>query len=405
MHPIEMNEKIYLLTNNITDPDYLFEGLWHIPDGVSINSYLINGEKKALIDLTQDLENFPGELMAGLKSLGIEADGLDYLVINHMEPDHSGALGWFKENFPRAEILCSKKTTPLLKAFAGIEKGIREVSTGDSVDLGNISLNFYDAPNVHWPETMVTFEPVSGTLFSCDAFGSYGAVDLELAFDDLLCEERHSFYEAEALRYYANIVSSFSAFVEKAVEKISGLDIKVIAPAHGIIWRQDVKTIIERYLKYAGYMKKAEPEITLVYGSMYGNTKKMADSVLKGIESIGIKVHVHNVPKESVGLILSDLWKSAGIVLGMPTYEYKMFPPMKYLIDVMNIKRIRNREVFRFGSFGWSGGAEKEMEALTEKSGWNLTGSLEWQGSPSDTNLTEGYAAGVKFAQMILDNY
>jgi flavorubredoxin len=397
-----ITDGVWRLGVNITDPDYLFEGLWPIPDGVSINAYLVKGDKTALIDLTQELDDLPGLLASQIESAGVKVPDIDYIVVNHMEPDHSGWLRRFRELNTRGEILCTEKTVPLLKTFCGITDRVRVVKSGDSVDLGGgKSLVFYEAPNVHWPETMVTFEPSTGILFSCDAFGSYGRVDDKI-FDDQLSEVQHAFYEKEALRYYANIVASFSVFVEKAIEKLSGLTIKTIAPSHGIIWREDPSVIIGRYKKYASYMKgPAEPEITLVWGSMYGFTKQLVDEVVRGIRSEKVPVHIWNVPKDKIGFILADAWKSRGLVLGMPTYEYKMFPPMAHLIDDLMRKRVHNKKVFRFGSFGWSGGAQKELEILTEKAGWEFLAPVEWQGCPGEAELKLAFERGAELARAV----
>jgi flavorubredoxin len=234
---------------------------------------------------------------------------------------------------------------------------------------------------------MMTWEAQSGTLFSCDAFGSFGALG-DRVFDDQFNAEEHTFYEKESLRYYANIVGSFSIFVERAVKKLEGLNIRCVAPSHGIVWRKDPLKIVERYLKYATYTNgKPEKEIAIVWGSMYGNTKVGLDAVIRGIQAEGVPYSIHRVPNEDVSYVLADAYKSAGIVLAMPTYEYAMFPPMAYVIDILKRKHVYNKQVLRIGSWGWVGGAKKEYEAAIGDLKWTSLESHEWPGAPTESDL------------------
>ncbi len=399
-----MADGVYRMGVNITEPDYLFEGIWPIPDGTSINAYMVKGEKTAVIDLTQDIAGFPRMLLDQMEGSGFDPAKIDYIIVNHMEPDHSGWLRKYREINPDATILCTKKAVPLIEQFSGITEGVRGIEDGETLDLGEGKvLTFIEMPNVHWPETMMTWLESDGILFACDGFGSYGAVE-EAIFDDQCSQEKLAFYEREALRYYANIVATFSTFVERAIKKAvdAKLDIKMIAPSHGIIWRENPAKIINDYIRYAGYMKgPAEPEITVVYGSMYGNTAEMLNSVVQGINSEKVPVHVHRVPKADMGFILADAWKSAGLVLGMPTYEYKMFPPMAHVIDDLLRKKVGNKKAFRFGAFGWSGGAQKELEEMTMKAKWDFIEPVEWQGAPSKEDLDEGYRRGQELARLV----
>jgi anaerobic nitric oxide reductase flavorubredoxin len=387
MKAIKITDGIYHIGVNITNND-LFEGLWPIPDGVSLNSYAVMGKKTALIDLVRDWDDAPAGFTEKLHSIGLDVSKIDYLVLNHLEPDHTGWLKDFKQKNPKIKILTTAKGAALVKQFYGIHEGIREVKTGDTLDLGGGKvLKFVEAPNVHWPETMVTYETSGKVLFSCDAFGSYGALK-DAVFDDQLSSEASEFFERETLRYYANIVSSFSKFVERAVAKLEGLEIKVIAPSHGIIWRENPSVIIDRYLKYASYLEgPAEQEITLIWGTMYGNTGSVVNEIIRTVRSEGIPIHVHQVPQDDSSYILSSAWKSAGLIVGMPTYEYRMFPPMAGILDLFDRKHVKNRKVFRFGSYGWSGGAQKEWETLTSKLNWEYLVPAEWNGAPDEEDL------------------
>jgi len=204
-------DEIYRISVNIEDKDYLFEGIWPIPHGVSINGYLIKGEQNILIDLTQDIMDFPAEFSRQIESTSMALEDIDVLVVNHMEPDHSGWLGEFCKINTKAKIYCSEKAIPLLQAFASVPAD-RAIAITDGMTLasGDYELQFFNTPNIHWPETMMTYETKRGILFACDAFGSYGAVDEDAVFDDQISDEKQAFYEKEAIRYYANIVASFS---------------------------------------------------------------------------------------------------------------------------------------------------------------------------------------------------
>jgi anaerobic nitric oxide reductase flavorubredoxin len=399
----KMNGPVYRLGANIHEDGYLFEGLWPIPDGVSINSYLVKGEKTALIDLTQDTSSLVDSLKRQIELTGTVLEEIDYVIVNHMEPDHSGMLGEFASSNPRARFICSEKAVPLLQEFCQIPADrVDAVKDGDTLDLGaGQILTFYMIPNVHWPETMVTWFEAEKTLFSCDAFGSYGRVEDEV-FDDQLSEQRAAFYEKEALRYYSNIVASFSLFVNKAIEKLGGFDIRVIAPSHGIVWRKDPARIIDHYKRYASYAKgPAEKEVCLIWSSMYGNTEKAVSPLIRALKEEGIEVSMFRVPQDDMGHILASAWKSAGIIFAMPTYEYKIFPPMATAIEELMLKKVKNKKVLRIGSFGWVGGAEKDFRNRTEKAGWDIMDSVEFQGCPTDEDLKRVEKAGRELAEKI----
>ncbi len=401
MKAVTIAEGVYRISANIGNKD-LFEGIWPIPHGVSLNSYLVKGEKTALIDLVKDWDGAVGQISEQLADAGTSLKDLDYLIINHMEPDHTGSLAEMKKNNPNLEIYCSKKAAPLIKAFYKFDDKVNIVGSGDSLDLGGGKvLAFEDAPNVHWPETMVTFDSSTGVLFSCDAFGMFGQVG-EHMFDDQLTPEEKIFFEGETLRYYSNIVSTFSSFVLKAIDKVEKLPVKVIAPSHGIIYRKNPSEIIEYYRKLASYHDgNAEKEITLIWSSMYGNTERLVQPIIDAVISEGLPIHVHRVPQEHSSWVLADAWKSAGLIFGMPTYEYRMFPPMAHVIDILDRSHVKKRKVFRFGSYGWSGGAQKQFKELTESLNWECMEPSEWQGAPSDEDIENAIASVRRMAAEI----
>jgi flavorubredoxin len=401
-------EGIFCLPADIKTAD-LFEGIWPIPDGVSLNSYLVRGEKTALIDLVRDWTGAPGQLAECLNSIGLDFSRIDYLILNHLEPDHTGWLREFREQNPDAEILATAKGINLVKTFYKISEGLRVVKDGDTLDLGGGKvLSFFETPNIHWPETMLTWEPVSGTLFTCDAFGSFGALGTfdqtpgSRIFDDEFNEKEHAFFEAEGLRYFANILSSFSTFVERAVQKIAGLTIKCVAPSHGLIWRKDPQKIIDRYVTYASWAKgPAEKKIAVIWGSMYGLTEAGVEAVLRGIKKEGVPYAAHQIPNENISWVLTSAYQCSGIILAMPTYEYAMFPPMSYVLDIFRRKHIYGKKVLRIGSWGWAGGAKKDYEAAIKDLKWTSIESYEWPGAPTAEDLKALEEKGAELARAL----
>ena len=388
MRTTQVTDGVFRLSANVDN--ILFEGMWPIPNGIAMNSYVVKGEKAAIIDGVCTWEGVPEELFEQLDQMKVKLEDIDYVIINHMEPDHSGWLEPFSQlrgddNF---EILCTQRAVPLLESFYGITKNIRPVKSGDTLDLGDGRvLAFEEIPNVHWPETMATYDTKSKTLFPCDAFGSFGAVSDDAPYDDQLDQSQIDFFEREASRYFADIVAAFSMPTKKAIDKVESLPVDIIAPGHGIVWRKNPQKIVDDYKRYASYSKgPAKPEVTVIWGSMYGNTEQGVQPVVEGLEAEGVKVHVHEVPETDVGFILQSVWESSGVVLGMPTYEYKMFPAMAAVVDEIGKKKAFNRKAFSFGSYGWSGGAQKELQDIVErnKMKWDFLEPLEFMGKPTE---------------------
>ncbi len=402
MKALKMKDDIYWIGANISTND-LFEGIWPIPHGVTINSYIVKGEKLAIIDLVRDWGGAPSLLLDELKSLGLDMKDVDYFILNHIEPDHTGDLKTLHKLTENAKIITTEKGKPLVEQFYEMDDDIIDtVSTGDSLDLGGgKKLTFYEIPNVHWPETMATYEESTKTLFPCDAFGSFGALKGSI-FDDENNKENHEFFERESLRYYANIVGPFSNSVLKAIEALGPLDIDCICPSHGLVWRGNPGEIVKRYKAYANYMNDyAEPKITVIWGSMYGNTETMLRAVLRGIAKEGINTEIHRIPETDPSYVLASAWESAGIVFGFPTYEYKMYPPASNIIDLFSQKHVWHKKVFRFGSYGWSGGAQRDFDKKTERLKWDFVEPYEFQGAPSAEDLSLGEDKGQEIAKMV----
>ncbi len=396
MPAVSIKPDIYWIGVNdkVTD---LFEGLWPIAkEGVSYNSYLIDDEKKAVIDL---MKAFKGdEYFAQIDEI-TDVSKIDYVVINHMEPDHSGLLRTLRRISPDVTLIGTAKTKKMLDDFFSIRNNVEVVEDGDTLSLGKRTLQFFITPFLHWPETMMTYEPSEHILFSCDAFGGYGAIQGAI-FDDNC--EKANFYEKEALRYYVNIVANYSARVLSAIEKLADVPVDVIAPSHGLIWRGNTSRIVELYKKWAEYAAgKSEPGVTLVYGSMYGNTDVVMNAVAQGISRAGVPVEIFDVARTHVSYILPSLWTKRGVMIGAPTYEVSLFPPMADVLNMAGRKRIRNKKSAYFGSYGWSGGALKEMKKIIEPLKWDLVDTFEFLGAPTDADIKQAEDFGSRFAEVV----
>jgi flavorubredoxin len=303
---------------------------------------------------------------------------------------------------PRAEILGSAKTKDMLAGFFSVTDRVRVVGDGDTLHLGKRTLKFISTPFVHWPETIMTYETTERILFSCDAFGGYGALRGGI-FDDE-CKEI-GFYEKEALRYYANIVANYSARVLDAIAKLDGVPVDIVAPSHGLIWRREPQRIIRNYKKWADYASgKIEPGITLVYGSMYGHTERMMNAVAQGISRAGVALDIFDAARSHPSYILPSLWSKSGVMIGAPTYEVRLFPPVAEVLNMALHKRILNRKAAYFGSYGWSGGALRDLKKIIEPAKWDLRESLEFIGRPGPEDLKKGEEFGRRFAEFIVQS-
>jgi len=397
MQPIEMFPGMFWVGVNDRCTE-LFEGLWQIRDeGISYNSYLINDQKKAIIDLGSKATAL--ELLEQIRSV-IDPAGLDYIVINHMEPDHSGALKLILQAAPHARLLGSAKTVDMLAAFYGITENIQVVGNDEEINLGSHTLKFIATPFVHWPETIMTYETSRRVLFSCDGFGGYGALNGSI-FDD--AHVPLAWYEEQALRYFVNIVASFSKPVKNAVAKLENLPIDMIAPSHGLIWRNSPRRIVDLYSRWAGYAGvPGDPGVTLLYASMYGNTECMMEAVAQGIADEGVPLNVFNVSKTSISEILPSIWLRRGVMVGAPTYEGGMFPDMANVLKMIQRKHIFNKTTAGFGSHAWNGGSLREFTELVEALRWETFGTLEFKGAPGAAGLMDGRRFGAEFARRVM---
>ena len=397
MQPVEIRPNIYWVGMNDRKTE-LFEGLWSIRGvGVSYNSYLIVDKKKVLIDVTSKLTT--DELFEHIKAF-IDPAELDYIVINHMEPDHSGALKALLLLAPQATLLGSAKTKEMLASFYGITENVRVVADGEEITLGQHTLKFFSTPFVHWPETMMTYETTEKILFSCDGFGGYGTLNGSI-FDGKLVPM--TMYEDFALSYFVHVVATYSKPVKNAIAKLSSQPIEIIAPSHGLIWRENPKRILDLYSNWADYAgKSGDPGVTMLYASMYGDTEEMMEVIAQGISDEGVPTFVFNVIHTQVSEILPALWLNRGVMIGSPTYEGKLFPDMVHVLETADRKHIYNKLAAGFGSQGWSGGGQRELNERFESMRWKPLGNFEFTGSASPGELDKGREYGRNFARQIL---
>lgn len=337
-----------------------FESLWPIPNGISYNSYLVRGNDKiALIDGVElsEIENLTENIQDA-----IGKDAPDYLIINHMEPDHSGSIKILHELFPEMVIVGNAKTLDMVKGYYGITERTLKVADSDTLDLGGLTLTFTLTPMVHWPETMMTYVNEWKVLFSGDAFGCFGAINGGI----LDSETDVEMYIPEMYRYYSNIVGKYGPFVQKAIAKYADTPIEYICPTHGPIWNESRGRVLDIYDRLSRY--EGEDGVTIVYGSMYGHTGKMADMIARQLSRRGIKkIRVHNVTKNSLSYILSDIFRYKGLIIGSPTYSNTIFPPIASLLDAITTRELKNRIVGSFGSFTWGGQAVRRINAALEQ--------------------------------------
>lgn len=389
----EIKEGIYWVGVNDRRND-LFESYWPIPDGISYNSYLIEDEKSALIDGVKG--GFTEDFLRRVEPHGGVED-LDYVIVNHMEPDHTGVFPSLRRINPDLTFVGTEKTSELLENFYGITQGVKVVETNDTIDLGSNTLEFVETPFVHWPETMMTYLPEEEILFSGDGFGTYGTLDGGL-FDDQLDVEN---YFDEAVRYLSNIVGAYSATLQGALAKLKGLDIEIISPTHGPIWRENPEEIVELYDRYSS--GGAVPGVTIVHGSMYGFTEKVTERVAQGARSTGLQdLKVLDASRTHPSYLLSDAWKRRGLIVGSPTYESRAFPPISNFLEVAEKKKLKDRIAGIFGSYGWGGGSAREIEETAETLDWELVSSpVEFNGQPSEDQLENGFELGRKVAEAI----
>ncbi len=373
----------------------LFENLWPLPYGVSYNSYLIADDDAVVLVDTVDVAFFEVYLKKIRAVIGDRK--IDYLIINHMEPDHSGSISLIKQYYPDIVLVGNKKTFDMVDGYYGVGGERKVVAEGDSLKVGRHDLHFYLIPMVHWPETMVTFDSTDGILFSGDAFGCFGALNGGCIDKNINTE----IYMGEMRRYYANIVGKFGNPVQKALQKCSGLDIKMICPTHGPVWEEQISEVVAMYDKLSRY--EAEEGVVIAYGTMYGNTEQMAEAIAEELSAQGIKnIVMHNVSKTPHSFILADIFRYKALIVGCTTYNMNLYPEMEALLSKVAARDMKNRLIGYFGSFTWASAAVKKLGEYAAQLKFEVVGNpVEMKQSMSASNEQQARELAVAMADRL----
>lgn len=339
----------------------LFENMYPIPNGVTYNAYFIDDAKTAVVDT---VDKAVGDLFFENVEHLLGGRALDYVVVNHMEPDHCATLGALCEKHPETKIICSAKAAGLIAQFfkADLEDRIEQKKEGETLDLGKHTLTFYAAPMVHWPEVTVTYEKTSGILFSADAFGTFGATDGCLFADEADFGEAEY---AEARRYYANIVGKYGAQTTALLKKAVGLDIKMLCPLHGPVWRKDFETFIEKYQLWGTYTPE-EQGVLIAYGSVYGGTQNAAEILAAKLAEKGVKVKLYDVSVTHPSYLVAEAFRFSHIVFASSTYNNGIFTPMETLLLDLKAHMLKNRTVALVQNGSWAPQSGKLMREILD---------------------------------------
>ena len=366
----------------------LFEGQYRMLHGVSYNSYVILDEKIAIMDTVD--RRATEEWLSNLERV-LEGRTPDYLIVSHMEPDHAANIQRVAEKYPEMKLVGNAKTFPMIAQFFDLNIEGREVivKEGDTLSLGSHTLQFFMAPMVHWPEVMVTYEQSEKVLFSADGFGKFGSLSVEEPWED------------EARRYFINIVGKYGNPVQRALQKLSALDIRTICSTHGPVWREYAAKAIDIYDRMSRY--EGEEGVTIVYGSMYGNTEQMAEAIAASLAANGVKnIVMHNVSKSPASYVLKDIFKYKGLIIGSPTYSNRLFPEIESILDKIETREVKHRLYGYFGSFTWAGAAVKNLAAFGEKMKWEVVGvPVEQKQALKADKYEECWALGEEMAKKL----
>lgn len=364
----KISERIYYVGVN-DDTKTLFEGLWPLPYGVSYNSYIVADAKVALIDTVE--HGFEDEFLANINE-ALGGRGIDYLIVNHMEPDHSSLVSYMLERYPDLKIVGNAKTVPMLEGYYGTPaERVMVVKEGDSLDLGSCSLSFHMIPMVHWPETMVTWLAEENTVFSGDAFGTFGAVNEEVVDSEGTFES----FRDEMMRYYSNIVGKYGTPVQSALKKLSALEVKRICSTHGPVWEKSVAEVVALYDKMSRY--EVERGVCIAYGSMYGNTAAAAEALAEELRRQGVPCAVHDLagnvnPGLGLSGALRDVFKYDTIVAASPTYNNGIFPPVETFMKALQARLVKGRRFYALGSYTWAGSSVNLLNSFAESLGFEV---------------------------------
>lgn len=341
----------------------LFENIFPIPRGVSYNSYVLLDEKTVLLDTVD--ASVAGQFFENLEHV-LDGRKLDYLIVNHMEPDHCAMIGDLVRRYPEVQVVGNTKTFGMIKQFFGTDFAERAVTVkeGDTLATGAHTLHFVMAPMVHWPEVMVTYDEKDKVLFAADGFGTFGALNGNIFADEVDFDRD---WLDDARRYYTNIVGKYGASVQALLKKASGLEIAVICPLHGPIWRENLGYILEKYQKWSTY-EAEDQAVVILYATMYGNTASAADALTGRLAAKGVKkIAVYDVSNTHVSELISEIFRASHVVFAAPTYNGGIYPVMENLLADMKALAVQNKTVALMENGTWAPMTAKQMrEKLAE---------------------------------------
>ena len=338
----------------------LFENVYPIPRGVSYNSYLILDEKTVLLD-TVDY-SVSQQLFENINHV-LGDRHLDYMIVNHMEPDHCGTIGALVNRYPDIKIICNSKIAGMMKQFFefDVDSMVQIVEEGDTFSTGRHTFAFAAAPMVHWPEVMVTYDATDKTLFSADAFGTFGAMNGNLYADEVNFERD---WLDDARRYYTNIVGKYGPQAQAVLKKAAGLDIEMICPLHGPIWRENLGWFIDKYMKWSTYTPE-DKAVMIAYGSVYGHTENLVNVLASRLADLGVKdVRVYDVSATHPSYILSEAFRCSHLVFASNTYNGGIFCNMEHLLLELKAHNLQNRTVGLMENGSWAPVAGKKMKEI-----------------------------------------
>ncbi|MGM9764924.1 MAG: FprA family A-type flavoprotein [Candidatus Cryptobacteroides sp.] len=338
----------------------LFENQWPLPYGVAYNSYLVVDEKIALIDTAAAA--FGEEFLRNIRE-EIGDKKVDYLIVNHMEPDHSALISLVRSAYPDIEIVTNAKAVPMIAGFQGVDANIRVIKEGESLSLGKTGLVFRMTPMVHWPETMMTYFPEENTLFSGDAFGCFGALE-----DSNI--DGFAKYRDEMVRYYSCIVGKYGQTVQSALGKLAGIPLDRICSTHGPVWESELGQVVSLYDRLSRY--ETRRGVCIVYGSMYGNTADAAKAIYDECVSRGVPCALHDAVAEDASFIYKDVFEYDTLVMGSPTYNNDIFPAVRNILHGVCARMVKAHRFASFGSFSWAGGSVKLMNQKASEAGLEI---------------------------------
>ncbi len=362
--------------------------------GSSYNSYLIKGEKNVLIDTVW--EPFAEEYITNLKK-EIDLKDIDYVIVNHGEADHSGALPLLLAEIPDVPVYCTANGAKILKAHYHQDWNFVEVKTGDTLDIGDNQLVFVEARMLHWPDSMMTYMTGENILFSNDAFGQHYASDL--MYND--CVDQGELFQ-EAIKYFANILTPFSALITKKIEEILALNLplSMIAPSHGIIWRDNPVQIVEKYMEWA--TPYAENQVTIAYDTMWNATRKMAEAIGEGIKSVDkdVTIKLFNAALTDKNDLITEIYKSKALLVGCSTVNKSIMSGTGGILDLIRGLGFKNKKAAAFGSYGWSGESVALLTQRLKDAKFDVpTEGIKELWNPDQEGLERCRAFGAEFAK------